>query len=110
MSLPEWVKDGYFNKAKELVIKPTSTALPVESIQVRIMKGKNAICTEFKIEPDVLDDYLMEFFDGYDDASYLVHLRGIYNAIKEGNVSPGDIRQKKSPAMPTEKKSDDGAV
>jgi len=103
MSLPEWVKDGYFNKAKELVIKPKNTSRPVESIQVRIMKGKGAIAREFKIPPAALDEYLLEYFEGMDDGSYLANLKGLYNALKDGSASIDDILKKKAPAMPQEK-------
>jgi len=104
MTLPEWVKDGYFQKAKELVVNPKGRVKPVESIQNRILKGKQALIAEFNIKPEVLEEYLLEFFGSIeDDASYLANLRGLYNAVKEGAVSIDDIRKKKPVAMPKEK-------
>lgn len=103
MSLPEWVKDGYFQRAKELVIKPMHQKGPVDSIQTRIQKGKNAIAKEFRIDQDLLNDYLDEFMGGLDDESYLVQLKGLYNSLKEGRLSPDDIYQKKQIAMPKSK-------
>ena len=103
--IPEYVKDAYFNRAKELVITPKHTGKQIESLQVRIMNGKMAIMKTFGIKPKELDDYLDEMFSGMDDGSYFANLTGLYNAMKDGQFKADDIRKgKRAPFMPQERK------
>jgi hypothetical protein len=109
-SLPDWLVQGYFNKAKQLVINPPKAAgQEVESIQARIQKGKAIICKELKVTPEEMENYLTENGDCYeDDNALLTHLLGLYNGIKEGQTTveavfrPSAVAE--NPGMPQEKK------
>jgi len=108
-SLPDWLTQGYFERAKQLVINPPKTAgKETESIQARVEKGKALIRKEFKVSEVELDTYLAdnaELFE--DDNALLVHLLGIFNGIKEGQTTVEAIFRPKmmeQPAMPQAKK------
>ena len=104
--IPEYIKDAYFQRAKELVINPIKRDnRPIESLQVRIMNGKNAISQKFGIKGAELDEYMEEVCDGLDEGSFFANLTGIFNALKEGSLKADDIRKgKRAPFMPQEKK------
>ena len=108
-SLPDWLVQAYFNKAKQLVINPPKEqGKETESIQVRVQKGKAIICKEFKVTADEMEAYITNNADCYeDDASLLTHLLGLFNGLKDGQINVDQVFRPKNaehPEMPREKK------
>lgn len=107
-TLPDWLKSGYFNTAKHIVLNPPKElGKNVKSIQERIVEGKNAIIRKFGVTPQEMEIYLSENADSIeDDASLLVHIQGLFNALKDGEYSVDKVFRpnlKSAPAMPQEK-------
>jgi len=105
-TLPEWLKDMYFQKAKELVINPPKDGIKmVESIKVRIMNGQNAIMRDFNVTPKEMEKFVTEKLGSLDDGSILANIVGLYTALKEGNANVDEVFRggKASVSMPQEK-------
>ena len=109
-SMPDFLVWGYFQRAKELVIHPpASMGKPVASLQDRILKAKQTICKVFKVTPEEMEVYLTDNAGSIEDAgSLLVHLQGIYNSLKDGQVKVDETFRpgmaKEPPPMPQAKK------
>jgi len=105
-TLPEWLKDMYFNRAKELVINPPKDGIKmVESLKVRVLSGQKAIMRDFNVTQKEMDKFMEEKMDGIDDSSTLANLKGLYTAIKTGQAHVDEVFRggRKSVAMPQEK-------
>lgn len=87
--IPEWVKEGYFNKAKELILKPKAVkGQVVKSIQERIVEGKKRIMKDFNVTEEEMSRFIEDDMGSCeDDNSLLVNLIGIYQALKDGEAS-----------------------
>jgi hypothetical protein len=108
--LPDWLVNSYYEKAKDLVINPPKKiGATVESIQNRLMKGKQAICKAFGVKPEEMEAYLADNADSIeDDASLLKHIIGLYTGLKEGHYTVDQVfRGGEAPTaagMPQEKR------
>jgi len=106
-TLPEWLKDKYFARAKELVIQPSPrSGQKVKSLQERISDGKMAIMRDFKITDAEMKYYLENNADTVaDDGAMLLNLKGIYTALKESPEVINELfgRTKESASMPQAK-------
>lgn len=108
-SLPDWLVYSYFQRAKDLVLNPPKLdGKPTLSLEQRIVKAKQFICAQFKVDPKEMEAYVTDNLDSIeDDRALLVHLQGLYNSLKEGHARvdetfrPGAVRA--TPPMPTEK-------
>lgn len=106
LTLPEWLKSKYFDRAKELVITPSPrTGKKVISIQERITLGKEAIIKAFKVTPDELNKYLAENLDAADDATVLLNLKSLYTLLKDEPEEINNVfgRTTESASMPQAK-------
>ena len=107
-TLPEWLKDMYFQRAKELVINPPKDGVKmVESLKVRILSGQKALMRDFNVNQKEMDKFMSEKMDSVDDSSCLAQLKGLYTAIKTGQANVDEVFRggKKSVSMPQEKPS-----
>lgn len=84
-TLPVPMVDAYFQRAKELVMKPPKGHPEAEkSIGERIVEAKKIFFKQFKINPAQLDEYLANNADSLeDDKAILLHLKGLYNSFKD---------------------------
>lgn len=107
-TLPEWLKDKYFARAKELVIQPSPrSGQKVKSLQERVSEGKLAIMRDFKITESEMKYYMDNNADSIsDDSSLLLNLKGLYTGLKENPEAINELfgrATKKSASMPQAK-------
>jgi hypothetical protein len=108
LMFPEWLKTGYFEMAKDLVVHPPKHGHKiVDSVKTRIIQGKGAIIKDFGVTPEEIETYVTENMEGLDDASVLTSIVSLYTGLKDGTVHVEKIfnrKNKKDVVMPEAKK------
>lgn len=103
--IPNWAKDAYFTKAKQLVLNPPKSHVKAEkSLQEKILDVKNAFRKNWNVTDAEMNDYIAGLGDVETDEALYVHLVGLGKGIKEGRATADQVfgRVKDQPAMPTE--------
>jgi len=106
--IPNWAKEAYFAKAKQLVLNPPKVhGKPEKSLQEKLIDVKNAFRKNWNVTDDEMKDYVAGLGDVETDEALLVHLIGLGKAIKDGQMKADSVfgRVKEQPAMPTEVES-----